>query len=203
MSNFEYIVASLPYLTRDYSYEAGRSWDSVIQEIRDNLSEKDNALLDLLLKGFAPEGPDRDFYLEALSSKNRFIKDFFNLDLRLRNAKVNYLNEQLGRTAGEDIMRLSEDEDAEEFQEGAAVQAVLSREDLLEREKGLDDIYWEKADNLSLLHYFDITAILAYVAKLHIADRWLTLDEERGRELFRKLVDEIRGTFKGVKSLNL
>ena len=53
-------------------------------------------------------------------------------------------------------------------------------------------------DSLSTFHYFDLTAVLAYVAKLHIADRWLALDEARGRELFRKLVDEVRGTFKGV-----
>jgi hypothetical protein len=29
-------------------------------------------------------------------------------------------------------------------------------------------------------------------------DRWLELDEERGREKFQKLVVEVRGTFKGV-----
>jgi hypothetical protein len=36
------------------------------------------------------------------------------------------------------------------------------------------------------------------VTKLHIVDRWLALDEEKGRELFRKLVQEVKGTFKGV-----
>ena len=70
--------------------------------------------------------------------------------------------------------------------------------DLLKREKGLDNIVWEKIDNLTMFHYFDLTAVLGYVAKLHIVDRWLALDEENGRELFRKLVNEVRGTFKGV-----
>ena len=41
--------------------------------------------------------------------------------------------------------------------------------------------------------------MLAYVAKLHIVNRWLALDQEKGRELFRQLVSEVRGTFKGVK----
>ena len=41
-------------------------------------------------------------------------------------------------------------------------------------------------------------AILAFVAKLKIVDRWLTLDEEQGKEMFKRLVDEVRGTFKGV-----
>ena len=39
---------------------------------------------------------------------------------------------------------------------------------------------------------------LGYVAKLKIVDRWLSLDEETGRELFRRLVSEVKGTFRGV-----
>ena len=53
-------------------------------------------------------------------------------------------------------------------------------------------------DSLSVFHYFDIEAVLAYIAKLHIVNRWLALDEEVGREQFRRLVKEVRGTFKGV-----
>ena len=67
------------------------------------------------------------------------------------------------------------------------------------REKGLDEITWEKVNGLTIFNYFDINAILGYIAKLHIADRWLVLDEETGRELFKKLVKEVKGTFKGVK----
>ena len=37
MSNFEYIIASLPYLTLDYKYEDGHKWESVIEEIKENL----------------------------------------------------------------------------------------------------------------------------------------------------------------------
>jgi hypothetical protein len=41
--------------------------------------------------------------------------------------------------------------------------------------------------------------VLAYVAKLHIVNRWLALDKERGMERFRQLVAEVRGSFKGVE----
>ena len=37
------------------------------------------------------------------------------------------------------------------------------------------------------------------VAKMMIIRRWLILDEETGRIMFKKLVDEVRGTFKGVE----
>ena len=66
------------------------------------------------------------------------------------------------------------------------------------RERALDDVSWDKISSLETFHYFDITAVLAYVAKLHIVNRWLALDEQKGRELFRRLVQEVKGTFKGV-----
>ncbi len=77
--------------------------------------------------------------------------------------------------------------------------AILQNKDILERERAIDDLYWDKLDSLSELHYFDMNVILAFIVKLHIIDRWHLLDEQTGREMFKKLVDEIRGTFRGVR----
>ena len=194
MSNFEYIIASLPYLTPGYHYAEGKGFQDVLGEIRRDLSARDNATLDFLLKGFDADSLDAPFYEEALHGGNRFLREYFRFDLNLRNAKVRYLNRQLARDAEQDVLGI----DGGEFEEASKVDAVLQGTDLIAREKGLDDLTWAKVDALSTFHYFDLTAVLAYVAKLHIADRWLALDEARGRELFRKLVDEVRGTFKGV-----
>ncbi len=194
MSNFEYIIASLPYLTPGYHYAEGKGFQDVLGEIRRDLSARDNATLDFLLKGFDADSLDAPFYEEALHGGNRFLREYFRFDLNLRNAKVRYLNRQLARDAEQDVLGI----DGGEFEEASKVDAVLQGTDLIAREKGLDDLTWAKVDSLSTFHYFDLTAVLAYVAKLHIADRWLALDEARGRELFRKLVDEVRGTFKGV-----
>ena len=71
---------------------------------------------------------------------------------------------------------------------------ILSGSDILARERGLDDVMWEKADSLTELDLFDIDIILAFIAKIKIADRWNKLDPETGRELFRRLVSEIRNT---------
>jgi hypothetical protein len=210
MSNYEYIISSLPFLTTDYKYAEGKGFADVLAEIRRDLSEKDQESLDFLLEGFNPQKLGVDFYVRALQRKEEFLREFFRFDLNLRNAKVRYLNRQLGRETEQDVLSgrgTEEDQDLDidgyrfrggDFEEALKVNAVLERRDLLEREKGLDDIIWEKADSLTLFHYFDLSAVLAYVTKLHIVDRWLALDEEKGRELFRKLVDEVRGTFKGV-----
>ena len=210
MSNFEYIISSLPFLTADFKYAEGSGFNSVLEEIRSNLSEKDNKVLDFLLKGFDPDQLNPDFYAEALSHQHHFIREYFRFDLNLRNAKVRFLNKELGRAAEMDVITgegTDEDENLDidlyrfkggEFEEQLAVQNALELGDLLSREKALDDVVWDKVNKLETFHYFDLTAVLAYVSKLHIVNRWLALDSERGRELFKQLVNEVRGTFKGV-----
>ena len=211
MSNFEYIISSLPYVTADFKYEEGQGFGQVIDEIKENLGDRDTETLDFLLKGFEPDSLNEDFYAEALSHSLRFIREYFRFDLNLRNAKVRYLNRELGRPEGQDLILGNKKQEGVEldidlfrfqtgeFEENAKVETALTLGDLLSREKELDDIVWDKVNALETFHYFDITAVLAYVAKLHIVNRWLALDEQKGRELFRQLVQEVKGTYKGVK----
>jgi hypothetical protein len=210
MSNFEYIISSLPYLTMDFKYAGQTGFNSVISDIKRDLDEHDQGLVDFLIKGFSEKELNADFYANALRSRNRFLREYFRFDLNLRNAKVRYLNAQLGREPDQDVMT-GEDPEAEdvdidgfrftggEFEEALKVDNILADKDLVSREKGLDDLLWDKIDGLSTFHYFDIEAVLAYIAKLHIVTRWLNLDEEVGRDVFRRLLKDVRGTYKGVK----
>ena len=210
MSNFEYIISSLPYLTMDFKYAGQTGFNSVISDIKRDLDEHDQGLVDFLIKGFSEKELNADFYANALRSRNRFLREYFRFDLNLRNAKVRYLNAQLGREPDQDVMT-GEDPEAEdvdidgfrftggEFEEALKVDNILADKDLVSREKGLDDLLWDKIDGLSTFHYFDIEAVLAYIAKRHIVTRWLNLDEEVGRDVFRRLLKDVRGTYKGVK----
>ena len=210
MSNFEYIISSLPYLTMDFKYAGQAGFNSVISDIKRDLDEKDQGLVEFLLKGFSDKELNADFYAAALRHRNRFLREYFRFDLNLRNAKVRYLNAQLGREPDQDVMT-GEDPEAEdvdidgfrftggEFEEALKVDNILAEKDLVSREKGLDDVLWDKIDSLATFHYFDIEAVLAYIAKLRIVTRWLNLDEEVGRDVFRRLLKDVRGTYKGVK----
>jgi hypothetical protein len=210
MSNFEYIISSLPYLTMDFKYAGQAGFNSVISDIKRDLDEKDQGLVEFLLKGFSDKDLNADFYAAALKHRNRFLREYFRFDLNLRNAKVRYLNAQLGREPDQDLMT-GEDPEAEdvdidgfrftggEFEEALKVDNILADQDLVSREKGLDDVLWDKIDSLATFHYFDIEAVLAYIAKLRIVTRWLSLDEEVGRDVFRRLLKNVRGTYKGVK----
>lgn len=205
MKNYVYIIAGLPDFTPDWR-QGEKSLDEYFGQVRELLSEKDNTVLDFIGQGFDKDRIGLDFYKEAISHRLEFIREFFLFDLNVRNQKVRYLNQALGRDAEKDVLSLrdnSEDPglepEAPEFKESARLQQILEGNDILARERGIDDLYWEKIDEITLFNYLDFDKILGIIVKMHIIRRWLILDEETGRAMFKKLVDQVRGTFKGVE----
>ena len=201
MKNYEYIIAGLPVIDSGFRF-TDTTPDQFIAEIREQLDSRDNALVDFLMKGYEEENLTPEFYAEAVSHRNHFLREYFRFDLNLRNAKVRFLNKALGRPADKDLMVLS-GKDGEPlvlpFEEADTVDAILRGEDLLVRERALDDLVWDRISSMTVFDYFDIEAVLAFIAKMQVVARWYRLDEQSGREMFRKLVDEVRGTFKGVQ----
>lgn len=195
MNNYEYLIASLPDITPEWKDTGEMSGDAFVDWLREGCSDSDRKLIDFLSEGFAAENLNKDFYLRALSHRDRFLREYFRFDLNVRNAKVEYLNRELGRAAGTDIFLTDENG----FEEEARLGAVLGSGDILSREKGIDDLMWEKIESLTTFDYFDIDAILGFIAKLNIAMRWNRLDPETGREMFSRIVKEVRGSFTGVR----
>lgn len=205
MANYEYIIASLPDITTGWKF-GEKGPEEYIEEIVSLSTDKDKELIGFLLKGYDAESLGIEFYTEALVHNNRFIREYFRFDLNVRNSKVKYLNKALGRPAGKDLLTFSEETEqpvldavSEEFEESAALDTILNFGDILSRERGIDDLMWNKIDSLTTFNYFDIDAILGFISKLNIVARWYKLDEQTGREMFKRLVDEVRGTFKGVE----
>ena len=206
MNNYVYIIAGLPDFTPDWR-QGEKSLEEYLNQMKELLSEKDMETVRLIEDGFNKEKIGLEFYKEALAHSSAFIREFFQFDLNVRNAKVRYLNQALGRDPQKDVLSMA-DPDAEElgiegeepeFKEEARLQAILEGKDILARERGIDDLYWDKIDEITLFDYLNFSKILGMVVKMMIIRRWLILDEERGREMFKRLVDEVRGTFKGVE----
>ena len=206
MKNYVYIIAGLPDFTPDWR-QGQECLDEYLNNVRELLSERDNNVLDLIVKGFDKEQIGLEFYKEALSHRLSFIREFFTFDLNVRNQKVRYLNQALGRAPEKDILSLRDPEaedtglepEETEFKESAKLQTILEGHDILARERGIDDLYWDKIDEITLFDYLNFDKILGIAVKMMIIRRWLILDEEAGRQMFKKLVDEVRGTFKGVE----
>ena len=206
MNNYIYIIAGLPDFTPDWR-QGDKSLEEYLDQVKELLSEKDQKTVRLIEDGFDKEKIGLEFYKEALSHSSAFIREFFQFDLNVRNAKVRYLNQALGRDPLKDVLSMADPEAEEkgieveepEFKEAARLQAILEGKDILARERGIDDLYWDKIDEITLFDYLTFGKILGMVVKMMIIRRWLILDEEAGRAMFKRLVDEVRGTFKGVE----
>ena len=141
MNNYVYIIAGLPDFTPDWR-QGDKSLEGYLHQVKELLSEKDQETLRLIEDGFNKEKIGLEFYKEALASRSTFIQEFFQFDLNVRNAKVRYLNQALGRDPQKDVLSLV-DPDAEEqgieveepeFKEAARLQAILEGKDILARE---------------------------------------------------------------------
>ena len=206
MNNYVYIIAGLPDFTPDWK-QGEKSIDDYLDQVKELLSAKDNSVLDFIMKGFDKEQLGLEFYKEAFAHRLGFIREFFRFDFDVRNQKVRYLNHALGRDAEKDVLKMTDPEAEEngieqeepEFKESEKLQAILEKNDILSRERGIDDLYWDKIDELTLFDYLNFDRIMGIIVKMMIIRRWLVLDEQTGREMFKKLVDEVRGTFKGVE----
>ena len=196
MNNYEYIVASLPVVNQDNP--SGLDGDAIIEEIREQLSSSDRSLLDLFLKGYDQDSLGRDFYLQTRSSGNRFIRDFFTLDLAVRNARVAYINSSLGRPENQDIVLLDEEGQAEE-EICSGLDEILRDSDILRKERAMDNYIFARIDEMSCFDLFNLNFILATVAKLKIVQRWIKLDPVEGEKMFREMVGRIRSAYDNKK----
>ena len=86
-----------------------------------------------------------------------------------------------------------------EFEEAQKLDAVLNQEDILSRERGMDDLMWSKIESITTFDYFDINVILGFIARLNIVARWLKLDPETGKQMFARLVEGVRGSYTGIR----
>jgi hypothetical protein len=189
MDNYVYIVAGLPELTSGFE-NTGFDYAAVKESIMELLSEKDQKLVELMEEGFDEDGLGAEFYDKAAKSKNRFIREYFDFDGRLRNMKVEYLAKRLGKTSDNYLVELPE----ADFEEEKQIQDILADADFVDREQRMDNLKWEKASDIACMDYFNMNAILAFLVKAKTVQRWAELDPEKGEEMFKKLVQEIRGT---------
>lgn len=189
MDNYVYIVAGLPELTSGFE-NTGFNYAAVKESIMELLSEKDQQLVELMEEGFDENTLGADFYAKAAESKNRFIREYFDFDGRLRNMKVEYLAKRLGKNGEDFVVEMPE----ADFEEEKQIQDILADADFVQREQKMDELKWEKASDIARMDYFNMNAILAFMVKAKTVQRWAELDAAKGQEMFKKLVKEIRGT---------
>lgn len=147
------------------------------------------------------------YYRACAASKCRFLREWSDFDRTLRNVCAAYsarrsgvapetvvvghddITDSLSRSSASDFGLKGELEYLDDV-----VAAVSDERNLLEKERKIDRIRWRMSDELAISNYFDMAAILSYLVKANLVERWFSLDEATGRRLYDKLLTTLSGS---------
>ena len=203
MGNYHYIIAGLPELVLNADNKAF-SYDAVREQIYLSSTEKDRRFIEWFDFGTNEDNLNAHFYRAAMNCKNRFIRLYFALDLEIRNRKVDFVAGKMERSGDPYKVQVKNDIDLNLNEEQLTrLQSIFANKNILEKEQLLDKFKWDYISGLNGYGEFNMDVILSFLAKGKLIDRWNKLDRKAGEEMFRKLVDEVRGTFNGIGNKKL
>ncbi len=144
------------------------------------------------------------YYEYAMKCKNRFVSEWFELNLNVSNIltaivcrkfgleKENYI---VGDNGVAEQLKMS---NAQDFGMGnlldyfSELQRLMEETNLQLREKGVDLLRWNWLDENTFFKPFDIESVFAYLVKLEMIERWISLDKETGEKTFREIVSVMK-----------
>jgi hypothetical protein len=146
------------------------------------------------------------FYMDyGMDSQNSFIAKWFELNLNIGNilsaiysrkyeipiTEIIVGNNETAKTIRENV-------NARDFGLGSDIDYFetlvrLSEEtDIYERERKIDEFRWKWLTKNSEFNVFGIEYIFAWLCKLQIVERWINLNAEKGEQVFRELIADLK-----------
>lgn len=144
------------------------------------------------------------YYAYALRCKNRFMIDWFDFNLTVNNVlialtarkyKLDIAPHIVGDTVVCDALRTS---NARDFGLSGSIDyweqlaKAGETEDLVEREKKIDQLRWNWLEEHSTFKYFTVERIIVFFQQLSIIERWIPLDKEKGNKMFRSIIAALK-----------
>ena len=141
----------------------------------------------------------------GLEVKNSLIARWFELNLNIGNL----LSAIYARKYGMDVSSVvvGNNNIARKMRENASVrdfgigqdleyfdiiQRLAEEEDIYERERKIDKFRWDWLEENTVFDYFNVEYIFAYLCKLQILQRWVSLNAEEGERIFRELISTLK-----------
>lgn len=147
------------------------------------------------------------FYDYVKNCRNQFLQEWFEFDINLKNivAAINVRNHKLegdryfiGDNTIVQALKKSSLKDfglGNDFEYMEQLVNIQENANLLEREKAMDMMRWNFIDEQNTLNYFTIEVLLGYLIKLQMVQRWMEMDKETGMQMFRKLIEDLEGSY--------
>lgn len=175
--------------------------DFVHQYLTEQMGEMDQPYFyaDLLLMKYAE-------YVQRRG--NKFLRQWFKLEYDIAaifaaiTADAYELDKQkyiLGHSELHQRLRKGEWHEITYLPEGelyGAMRKIAEEEDLALREQGIDHYKWDRLDEVTFTDIFSINAMLTYLLKLQMLERWERLDKVQGEEKFKSIVYALNSEFK-------
>ena len=73
---------------------------------------------------------------------------------------------------------------------------ISEESDIYDRERKLDKLRWDWLEENTVFDYFNIEYLFAYLCKLQILERWVSLNAEEGERVFRELISNLKNETK-------
>lgn len=147
--------------------------------------------------------------------KNNFLKEWFEFSayinnilsaFNVRNFKLpkeatfigdNFITEALKRSTLKDF-GLSND-----FPFMEKLLSIDENGNSMEKEKALDMLRWSYINELNTFNYFTIEVLLSFVIKLFMVDRWMQLDPETGKKMFKQIISDLEQSYEFPKEFKI
>ncbi|MGL5786797.1 MAG: DUF2764 family protein [Bacteroidales bacterium] len=144
------------------------------------------------------------YYEYLMTAKNKFYRNWVVMNQNINNilsaisARKHGLEPrtvivgqnhvaQLLRTSGARDFGLSDNLDYY-----GEVAKLSDESDIVDRERKIDLFKWKWLDEHTFFNYFSVEVVLAFLFKLEMTQRWLTLDKETGEQMFRKIIQDLK-----------
>lgn len=179
--------------------EMGVSLPTYIKKVLDGYAASD--------KNAGPMDVERalweSYYAAAERSSSRFLREWSRFDRHLRDIAAAYTARRkgidiAGVVVGDDEItdRLKNDYTPDfglkgTFDKADELIAILDSDEMLSKERRIDELRWDKVDDITVFDYFDIDFIMGYMVKVSIICRWMVLDKEAGRQMLDRLIERL------------
>ena len=144
------------------------------------------------------------YYAHAMSQGNAFIERWFAFNLDLNNfltaitARRYNLDVKPLIVGDNDVAKALRTSNSRDFgltgvMDGfEEVMRISEIDNLVERERKLDVLKWEWMEENSFFDYFTVEKLFAFLVKIQIIERWITLDAEAGGEMLRGMIRQLK-----------
>ena len=144
------------------------------------------------------------YYEYAMKCGNKFVSSWFEFNLNINNILVAFTARKfkwdiagniVGNTDVCEALRTSSARDfglSGEVDFWESLVKINEITELVEREKKLDALRWNWMEDAIFFDYFTIERIFAFLLKLEMIERWISLDKEKGNQLFRSIIESLK-----------